>query len=239
MNKLPLEIVIPVYNEGENLINVLQLLDKHVKTNFKVLICYDNDDDDCFTFKETIKKFKFDIEFVKNFSKGPGPAIKRGLNYGNSDCVVVYPADDSLNCDIVDSMFKEFKNGNDVVVASRFIEGGYMRKCPLVKSIIVRFASFSLYYLSSIPVRDASHGLRLFSRKLLNTVNVESTVGFSYAVELLVKCHRLKKKITEVPALWEERSEGKSRFKLFKWIPQYLKWYLYGLGTTWLKKNKI
>ena len=48
-----------------------------------------------------------------------------------------------------------------------------------------------------------------------------------------------KYKIDEVPALWEERSEGESRFKILKWLPQYLKWYIYGLSTTWLKKKKI
>ena len=49
----------------------------------------------------------------------------------------------------------------------------------------------------------------------------------------------LKYKISEIPAQWEERSEGSSRFKVFKWLPQYLKWYIYGLSTTWLKRGKI
>ena len=47
----------------------------------------------------------------------------------------------------------------------------------------------------------------------------------------------LRYKISEIPAQWEERSEGSSRFKIFKWLPGYLKWYFYGLGTTWLKKG--
>ena len=51
--------------------------------------------------------------------------------------------------------------------------------------------------------------------------------------------NRLNYKISEVPAQWEERSEGSSRFKIFKWLPQYLKWYIYGLATTWLRKKKI
>ena len=68
-------------------------------------------------------------------------------------------------------------------------------------------------------------------------VNIESKVGFAYSLELLAKCNRLKLKIAEIPAQWEERSEGSSRFKIFKWLPQYLKWYFYGLSTTWLKKK--
>ena len=132
---------------------------------------------------------------------------------------------------------KKFTEGNDIDVASRFIKGGSMKNCPIIKSILVRLASSSLYLLSSIPVRDASNGFRLFSRKLLELVNIESKVGFAYSLELLSKCNRLKFKIAEIPAQWEERSEGSSRFKIFSWLPQYLRWYFYGLGTTWLKKS--
>ena len=114
-----------------------------------------------------------------------------------------------------------------------------MKNCPIIKSILVRTASYTLYFLSSIPVRDASNGFRLFSRKLLNEIKIESVVGFAYSLELLVKGHRLNFKISEIAAQWEERSEGESRFKVFRWLPQYLKWYLYGLATTWLRKKKL
>ena len=158
----------------------------------------------------------------------------------NSDCKIVYPADDFLNIELIDIMYRKFLDEKaDIVVASRFIKGGSMKGCPLLKSFLVRFASTTLYLLSSIPVRDASNGFRLFSRKLLNEVKIESKVGFAYSLELLVKCERLKYKIAEVPALWEERSEGESRFKIFKWLPQYLKWYIYGLQTTWFGKSKL
>ena len=239
MNHTNLEIVIPVYNEGENILKLLEIFSNFVKTNFKVLICYDLKDDDIFKFEDEFKRFNFDIKLIKNPSSGPLTAIKQGFLEGNSDAVIVYPADDFLNYKILDKMYNKYLEGNDIVVASRFIKGGSMKNCPLIKSILVRTASFTLYFLSSIPVRDASNGFRLFSRKLLNEVEIDSKIGFAYSLELLVKCHRLKKKIAEVPALWEERSVGKSRFKLVKWIPQYLKWYLYGLGTTWLGFKKI
>ena len=110
---------------------------------------------------------------VKNPTQGPLSAIVEGFNQGNSDCVIVYPADDYLNFNMLDKMYDKFKNGNDIVVASRFMEGGSMKNCPLLKSILVRTASFTLYYLSSIPVKDASNGFRLFSRKVLNNIKIE------------------------------------------------------------------
>ena len=239
MNNIALEIVIPVFNEGENVLKLMKLFEENIKTNFRVLFCYDLDDDNIFKYKKQLSEFKFEFKFVKNPKRGPCSAIKEGLNFGNSNCVIVYPADDFINFNILDKMYSEFLNGSEIVAASRFMKGGTMQGCPLIKSLLVRSASFTLYYFSSIPIKDASNGFRLFSRKLLNDVKIESRVGFAYSLELLVKCNRLKYKITEIPAQWEERSEGESRFKVFKWLPQYLKWYIYGLFTTWLKRKKL
>jgi len=237
MESVPLEIVVPIYNEGEQVIKLLGKFETHIKTKFRVLLCYDLGDDNIFKYKNELKSFNFEVILVKNPLNGPCEAIKAGLYYGKSDCVIVYPADDFLNINILDQMFVSFKNNNDVVVASRFVKGGSMKGCPLIKSILVRTASTTLYFLSSIPVKDASNGFRLFSRRLLNTINIESKVGFAYSLELLAKCNRLKFNISEVPAQWEERSEGSSRFKIFKWLPEYLRWYCYGLTTTWLRKG--
>ena len=239
MNKVPLEIIIPVFNEGENVIKLMKSFKDFVKTKMRVLFCYDLETDDILKYKDKFKEFNFEIILVKNPSRGPCSAIKEGFKIGNSDCVIVYPADDFINFDILDLMYDRYLNGSHVVAASRFIKGGSMKNCPILKSILVRFASFSLYYLSSIPIKDASNGFRLFSRKLLNEIVIESEVGFAYSLELLAKCNRLGYKISELPAQWEERSEGSSRFKIFRWLPQYLKWYIYGLSTTWLKRKKI
>ena len=62
----------------------------------------------------------------------------------------------------------------------------------------------------------------MFSRKVLNTINVESNEGFTYSLEILVKVNRLKWKISEVPSVWIERTEGKSNFKVLKWLNKYL-----------------
>ena len=199
MNFTKLEIIVPVFNEGKKIVNLIEKFNENIVTNFKVLICYDLDTDDVFNYINEFKKFKFEIKFIKNPSRGPLSAIKEGFNKGNSDAVIVYPADDFLNYKLLDKMFEKYNSGNDIVVASRFIKGGSMKNCPLIKSILVRTASYSLYFFSSIPVRDASNGFRLFSRKLLNNVKIESKVGFAYSLELLVKCERLKYKIYEVP----------------------------------------
>ena len=237
MLKVPLEIVVPIYNEGKKVLELLDQFQIFIKTKFRVLLCYDSDDDNIFDYKNDLQKYSCEVHLVKNSSTGPSEAIKKGLYYGKSDCVIVYPADDFLNIKIIDDMYKAYTESNDIVVASRFMKGGSMKGCPLIKEILARTASSTLYFFSSIPVKDASNGFRLFSRKLLDTVNIESKVGFAYSIELLAKCNRLKLKMKEIPAQWEERIQGVSRFKIYKWLPEYLKWYFYGLSTTWLKKT--
>jgi len=239
MMKTPIDIIIPVFNEGKKLLKLMDIFQNNIKTKFKVLFCYDLDTDNILEYINDFKKYNFEIQLIKNPERGPCSAIKEGFKKGNSECVIVYPADDFINYNILDEMYNMFKNGNQIVSASRFMKGGSMKGCPIIKSIFVRTASFTLYHLSSIPIKDASNGFRLFSRKLLDEVKIESKVGFAYSLELLAKCNRLNYKISEIPAQWEERTEGSSRFRIFKWLPQYIKWYIYGLSTTWLKRKKI
>ena len=235
---ISLDVIIPIYNEGFQIIKLLRIINLEVKTNIRIMLCYDKKSDNIFKFKKHLKNFKFKVKLVKNLKSGPCEAIKEGLKNIKSKCVLVYPADDFLNIKLIDKMYWIFKkNQSDIVVANRFIEGGSMNGCPLIKSVLVRSASFSLFTLSSIPVRDASNGLRLFSKNLLNKVKIESKLGFAYSLELLVKCNRLGLKIDEIPAKWEERTEGKSNFKIFKWLGNYLKWYFYGLETFWFGKK--
>ena len=231
-----LDIIIPIFNEGKQIIKLLDQLNLKLQTEITIYLCYDNDDDNIFHNLDLLKNLKFEIKLIKNPNKGPCTAVIEGLKKSNANCKIVFPADDFINIDLIDKMYNKHLNDDaDIVVASRFIEGGSMKGCPLLKSILVRLASGTLYFFSSIPVRDASNGFRLFSQKLLNNVKLESKLGFAYSLELLVKCNRLKFKIVELPAQWEERSEGESRFKIFKWLREYLRWYFYGLKTYWLK----
>ncbi|MEK7506050.1 MAG: glycosyltransferase family 2 protein [Patescibacteria group bacterium] len=232
-----LDILIPVYNEGENIVPTLRALKDKVKTPFRVLICYDFDGDDTLPAAERMKnELDLEIVFVKNPGTGVHRAIVAGFEASQAPAVLVYPADEVYNIGIIDKMYQEFKKGGEVVVASRFMKGGGMEGGPVVKSIVVRVASFVLHYIVGIPASDASYGLRLFSKKILDAIQIESTEGFTYAVELLVKCHRLGWKVSEVPAKWYRREKGQSRFNFKKWLPHYFRWFVYAIETNYLRK---
>lgn len=234
-NKVDLDILIPVFNE-ENIATLFNLLAIDVKTSFQVLLCIDSFQDKTLGAYNP-EHYPFEIHLILNKGKGVHSALMSGFDESEAEALLVYPADDLLNTKIIDLMYLSFLKGNDVVVASRFIKGGSMRGCPLIKNILVRLGSLTLYSFSCIPVMDASNGFRLFSKKLLNFVEIESKKGFTYSIELLVKARRLRLSISEIPAKWEERKIGTSNFKLFSWLKEYLKWYFYGLATFWLNKK--
>ena len=232
-----LDIVIPVYNEGKNILATLGELRRQVRTPSRILICYDRPDDD------TLAAIKANpgavegmtIEFVLNRGSGAHGAVMSGFAVSQAPFVLVYAADDDFNGAIVDDMVRKAAEGADIVCASRFIPGGCMVGCPWLKAFLVRAANFTLYHLARLPSHDASNGFRLFSRRLINGVMVESDRGFCYSIELLVKCHRLGWPIAEVPAQWFERRQGGSRFRVLDWLPAYLRWYRYAFATTFLR----
>jgi hypothetical protein len=102
--------------------------------------------------------------------------------------------------------------------------------------VLVRSANFTLRHIARLPTTDASNGFRLFSRRAIDRIAIESTQGFCYGIELLVKAHRLRWKIAEVPVTWIERQDGRTRFQVIRWLPAYLRWYFYAFATTFLRR---
>jgi glycosyltransferase involved in cell wall biosynthesis len=231
-----LDIVIPVYNEGENIVASLDSLKRGVKTPFRVLICYDRDDDNTLTALKGYPIEGFALVCVKNRGRGALGAVLTGFADSTAPAVLVYPADDDYNAPKIDSLMARFHEQCEIVAASRFMPGGSMRDCPWLKALLVRTAAFVMHTIARVPTHDATNGLRLFSRRVLEQIPIESEVGFAFSIELLVKCHRLGWKIGEVPFVWQERKSGKSRFRTIRWIPQYSVWLLYALATTWLRR---
>jgi glycosyltransferase involved in cell wall biosynthesis len=239
LKNIDIDIVIPAYFEGESILEVLYSLREHVESNLRVFICYDVDDDDTLTTIKEHPAFEFDIEFVKNKRQGLHGAVLTGFEESKAPIVMMMPADDSWNARIIDQMVDYQKSGFDIVCPSRFMKGGSVEGYPKLKYLIVRIAAFLLYKLAFIPTQDPTNGFRCFSRRVIDQIPIESEVGGTYSLELLVKAHRLRWKIIEVPSTWIERKAGKSKFKVWKWIPHYLEWFLYGFATAYLRKKYV
>jgi len=234
---IELDIVIPVYNERDNITLVLDSFHKHVKTAYRVLICYDSDEDNTLEVLAKYPKDRMEIVLVKNPGAGPHDAMREGFLRTTSPFILTNMGDDDYTAPVIDFMVKKAREGYEIVTGGRFMKSGRMVGCRWNKKFLTWLASFTLYYFANFPVRDATNGVRIFSRRVIDTIEIESRMGFSYSFEMMVKVHRLHWRVFEFPAEWHERKTGKSRFKIGKWMAPYLRWYFFAFATTWLLRG--
>src|SRR5207253_9200168 len=122
----------------------------------------------------------------------------------------------------VPKMARLVREGADVVAGSRCARGGRQEGGPLVKRTLSRLAGVSLHYLAGLPIRDATNNFRSYSRRVIDEIPIEGKASFAVALELTAKAHWRGWKIAEVPTTWHDRTAGKSRFRLWAWLPHYL-----------------
>ena len=225
-----IHIVLPVYNEAENLPPLYEALIKHVKTAFVLVIVYDTAQDTTLPVARKIQKSDKRVILLKNrYGRGALNALKTGLAYPKSGPVLTMMADLCDNPKDVDKMVHLYQKGYDVVCASRYMKGGQQIGSPLLKRSLSRLAGTSLYWLRRLPVHDATNNFRLYDKAILETITIESQGGFEVAMELTVKAHKRGYRLAEIPTVWRDRVAGETNFKLWKWLPSYLRWYWYAL----------
>ena len=101
-----------------------------------------------------------------------------------------------------------------------------------------RFADFSIYAASytgrDAPTRGGATGGGLWYPASRHPSVNDAEL---WPLGVVVKCHRLRRRIGEVPAQWRERTHGTSRFQVMKLLPAYLRWYFYAFATTYLGRS--
>ncbi len=235
---IKLDIIIPVYNEDENIVRLLEALENEILCNFRVLICYDSDND------TTLKKLKNtniiskEIQLIKNPKQGPNSAIIEGINSSKAEIILVYMADDFENIKLINNMVKLIESGNSLVIPSRFVAGGKMLGAKKIKKIITLLGSYLIYYCARIPFKDCTNAFKMFSANLKDKIKLDSTAGFTFALELTVKSYLSNLKIIEIPSIWIETSNRKSNFKFYKWLPYYIYWLIYSIKKNLFKNSR-
>ena len=105
------------------------------------------------------------------------------------------------------------------------MKGGRLIGGPWFKQFLSRLSGLTLCWLRGIPTHDATNAFKIYDRAMLGTIQIESKGGFELSLEITVKAFLAGYRITETPSTWRDRTAGTSRFKLWKWLPHYLKWY--------------
>jgi glycosyltransferase involved in cell wall biosynthesis len=224
----PLTIVVPVYNEGSNFPKLWDSLASSIRSPFSAVVVYDFDEDDTVpVVNELISQGEKRVRAIRNaYGRGVVGAIRTGFDVVPQGPILVVMADLSDDLRVVDRMLALYREGYDIVVGSRYMPGGQINGGPLIKKTLSRLAGTSLYYLRGVPTHDATNAFKIYDAEMLHSFNIESQGGFELNLELTVKAFLNHHRIVEVPSVWNDRTEGTSRFRLWKWLPSYLRWYL-------------
>jgi dolichol-phosphate mannosyltransferase len=225
----PLSIVVPAYNEGENFSALWNALASQIHAPFEVFVIYDFEGDDTVpVVRQFIARGEKRLHLAKNcIRRGVVGAIQTGFQRVSEGPVLVVMADLSDDLEQVDKMVALYRRGYHVVAASRYAPGGRILGGPWLKKTLSRLAGLSLHWLRGVPTTDATNAFKLYDAAMLKHLKIESRGGFEINLELTVKAFLNGYRITEIPATWRDRTRGQSRFRLWAWLPRYLKWYAY------------
>jgi glycosyltransferase involved in cell wall biosynthesis len=237
-----LSIAVPVYNEGDNICRLFDQIESKIDKNClnEVVLVYDFEEDSTVpAAKQAAGRYSFPIRLVRNhFGRGALNAIRTGFQEVRGPFVLVCMADLSDDITAVRPMLEKMREGYDVVCGSRYMRGGHQYGGPLLKRTLSRLAGVSLHYLAGVPTHDVTNSFKMYRKELLERLTLESTGGFEIGMEIVVKTFALGGKIGEVPSNWYDREAGESRFRLWKWLPNYLRWYWYGIKARFRRKRQ-
>lgn len=232
-----LDIVIPVYNEGENIRRTLGEIQEKVRTPHRIWIVYDFDEDNTLPAVRQWDGPANTIRLARNrYGRGVLNAIRTGFDLVEDGVVLVVMADSSDDLGVADAMFAKINEGYDIVCGSRYMKGGRQFGGPRLKKLLSRAAGISLRCLAGMPTHDVSNSFKMYTARVLRQVQIESTGGFELGMEILVKAHAQGSRIAEVPSTWRDRTAGESRFRLWKWLPSYLHWYWFAMRHAWFRR---
>jgi dolichol-phosphate mannosyltransferase len=221
-----LAIILPVYNEGEPVAAVLRSLAAGVTTPHELVVVYDFDGDSTVPVIERLTAELPELRGLRNdLGRGVLNAMKAGIAGTTTPFVLISMADGSDEPAIVDPMMALARSGADVVAASRYMRGGHQVGGPRLKRLMSRTAGLTLHWFAGVTTHDPTNNFKLYSRRFLDSVTIESSAGFELALELTVKATIARRRVAEVPTTWRDRTAGQSNFKLRKWLPHYLHWY--------------
>lgn len=226
-----ISVVVPVYNEGEEINAFLDRVFESVSMPFEVLAVFDRPDDTTVPYLEAYaERDPRLVPTLNSYGPGPAAALKYGLDHAEAEIIVVTMADGSDDPQQIEPLAFLVERGVVVAAASRYAKGGQQVGGPFVKRILSRGAGLSLYWFGRVGTRDATNSFKAYSRDFVRKVGVESDTGFELGLEMVAKARRYRQPVAELPTIWLDRTVGASNFQVWSWLPRYLRWYRYAFG---------
>lgn len=227
MKKPFISIILPTLNERENIKRlipqIVQVLTKHDYTYFEIIMVDDASNDH--TYEEAVKLTKIYPQlkpFQRSHPDDLGNAILFGVVRSKGEIIVGMDADGNHDPKILPTMLEKLSK-HDLVIASRFIDGGGMSN---------QYRYYTSYIFNKIlmygyqfPTTDNTSGYYAIKKTMLNTLK-PSLIYFGYGdyhLRLVWKAAKVHAKIAEVPLFYQERIYGQSKSKLATMAWNYLK----------------
>jgi glycosyltransferase involved in cell wall biosynthesis len=224
-------IVIPVYNEAEQIVTCLDRIFEAVALPCEVLVVYDSPADSTVTYLEKYAREEHRlVPTLNTYGRGPAKAIRFGVDHATTGVVIVTMADGSDDPNQIDELARLVERGVVIAAASRYARGGQQVGGPWFKGLLSRMAGLTLHWFAGVGTRDATNSFKAYATEFLREVGIDSDAGFEMGIEMVAKARRLRLPVAEVPTIWLDRAFGVSNFRLRAWLPRYLRWYLFALG---------
>jgi dolichol-phosphate mannosyltransferase len=222
----------PAYREGAAITPILRDLATAVFGPREIIVVVDALDDPTVPAVEGLRTEIAGLRVELNAGgRGVLQAILTGFARSTGRVVVVTMADGSDDYSALPRMIELVASGTDVVAASRYMDGGRQIGGPRLKRFMSRSAGLTLCWFAGVGTHDATNNFKAYSRRLLDTIRIESSAGFELALELTVKATDAGLRVAEVPATWRDRTSGESNFRMRRWLPHYLRWYAYAFRS--------
>ncbi|MHC1635290.1 MAG: polyprenol monophosphomannose synthase [Candidatus Methanospirareceae archaeon] len=215
-----LAVVIPTYNERENIKVLIPRINEVFEENGlrgEIIVVDDNSPDGTAEAVEELRKVYKNVNLVRRGGKrGLGLAYITGFKYAISRNVdIIFEMDGDCSHDPTDicRLFREIEKGYDVVVGSRYIDGGGILEWSFYRRLISKGGNFFARIIAGIPIHDCTSGFRAIRASILKKIDFDNldTDGYAFQISLLHALLKRGAKIKEVPIIFRERRCGESK----------------------------
>jgi dolichol-phosphate mannosyltransferase len=213
-------VILPTYNELENIVDVLTNVKKAVPSA-AIMVVDDGSPDGTADLAQSLADDLGGIEVIRRSSKnGLGSAYRFAFErvfalpkHGDDDIVVTMDSDLSHDAEVIPAMIQMIAEGADAVIGSRYVEGGGTENWPLHRRLLSRWGNRYTGWILEVPVKDCTSGFRSYRLGALQTIRPETTSaeGYAFLTELVVRLSREGYRVEETPILFVDRTAGTSK----------------------------
>lgn len=211
-------VIIPTYNEKDNIENIIRKVFS-LPVSFDLLIIDDNSPDGTRSIVKKLQtEFPERLHLMERAGKlGLGTAYIAGFKWAlerHYNYICEMDADFSHNPDDLILLQKACsEEGGDLAIGSRYITGVNVVNWPMGRVIMSYYASAYVRFVTRMPVRDTTAGFKCYTRKVLQTINLDAIKlkGYAFQIEMKFTAWKFGFKIIEVPIIFTERKLGASK----------------------------